>query len=855
MFTKKFNLLLCALCASVLSFAQSTNFALASNGSSATASSGNAALAIDGDNGTRWESAATDDETWTLNMGQERTFNTIKIFWEGAFCKEFTISYSNDGENWTIWHSETELNAAGWQTIFKEPNVTAQYIQYHGTKRATGYGQSFYEFQVFLGEKPKEYTQITPLTIVANSTGENDVNRVIDGNAGTEWQGRPAGITGGDDEARTFDAWFVVDLGGFYTVEKVDIHFEGACSQNYHIDFSLDNTNWQLGYNYEGTAGIYGRTDEVIALDNNNKVRYVRFWSTKAATEWGMKIFEFRVYGKEWVDSGDTEKPVMVSAELVSKTWNNAVIAVAATDNHEVTKFHVVNTNPAIDVTLLPVDDKITITGLTAETAYNFTITAKDAAGNESENSKSVAVTTPVRVIVPATAAPDPTWPVAQVKSIYSDKYVFAPTSLVGYNQDWWQNPNMTEEAIGENHFLHYDLYREGMIGAQFGAISVINMEKVHIDIWASAAGSLTFRLITNEDPAVNVPKTLQLEALQWNSFDIDLADFGEGHDWATLYQFAIEKYQAGGLVGEHISVDNIYLYRTTELADDEKPTELKAKVASSSYFSVVLELFAKDNSGAVNYVVKNGEQEVATTGGASGATVHLNVPNLKANTDYTFAVIAKDDKGNETDPIEVQARTLAAPAAAPAPILTDKNVTAVFVDGVEGTPTIKIGDWSQTTITSFVELAAGDKVCFGSNFNYLGWELNTAVDATDMEFLHVDLLSPSLTKVSVTPISPTHEGEVAVELVPGEWKSVDIELTKYAAATIAWDNVFQFKFFNPNVNGAELFIDNVYFFKDNATAIDHVVEPAKATKLIENGQLIIIKNGIRYNVAGQMVK
>ena len=178
-----------------------------------------------------------------------------------------------------------------------------------------------------------------------------------------------------------------------------------------------------------------------------------------------------------------------------------------------------------------------------------------------------------------------------------------------------------------------------------------------------------------------------------------------------------------------------------------------------------------------------------------------------------------------------------------------------MFVDGVEGTPTIKIGDWSQTTITSFVELAAGDKVCFGSNFNYLGWELAPAVDATDMEFLHVDLLSPSLTKVSVTPISPTHEGEVAVELVPGEWKSVDIELTKYAAATIAWDNVFQFKFFNPNVNGAELFIDNVYFYKDNATAIDHVVEPAKATKLIENGQLIIIKNGIRYNVAGQMVK
>ena len=46
------------------------NFALASNGSSATASSGNAGAAIDGDEGTRWESSQTDDETWTLDMGQ-----------------------------------------------------------------------------------------------------------------------------------------------------------------------------------------------------------------------------------------------------------------------------------------------------------------------------------------------------------------------------------------------------------------------------------------------------------------------------------------------------------------------------------------------------------------------------------------------------------------------------------------------------------------------------------------------------------------------------------------------------------------------------------------------------------------
>ena len=38
-------------------------------------------------------------------------------------------------------------------------------------------------------------------------------------------------------------------------------------------------------------------------------------------------------------------------------------------------------------------------------------------------------------------------------------------------------------------------------------------------------------------------------------------------------------------------------------------------------------------------------------------------------------------------------------------------------------------------------------------------------------------------------------------------------------------------------------------------TAIDNTNADAKAVKMIENGQLIIIKNGVRYNVAGQQVK
>ena len=39
------------------------------------------------------------------------------------------------------------------------------------------------------------------------------------------------------------------------------------------------------------------------------------------------------------------------------------------------------------------------------------------------------------------------------------------------------------------------------------------------------------------------------------------------------------------------------------------------------------------------------------------------------------------------------------------------------------------------------------------------------------------------------------------------------------------------------------------------ATGIDNANADIKAEKRIENGQLIIIKNGVRYNVQGQVIK
>ena len=671
-------------------------------------------------------------------------------------------------------------------------------------------------------------------------------SKMVDGDANTQW------VTYADQSASV--EWAYIDLGGKYNVEAIDVLWGDPTSTSYILQVRAEAPTAEQAADDEAWTTVAEQSGITINSEQFNVVkaaaRYVRIHSlTKSANFFRLK--EVRVFGTEWVDVDDNEKPVMVSAELVSAGWDNAVIAVAATDNHEVAAFRVVETANSIDKKLLPADGKITLTGLTASTTYNFVITAIDGANNESANSKTVAVTTEEHHIVPTTAAPVPAWPAAQVKSLYSDAYEFAPASLNSYNEGWWENPTLTEETVGEDHFLHYNLYRNGMIGVQFAATSVATMEKIHIDVYASAAGSITFRPITG---GAEVRKTLNLEAEKWNSFDIDMADFG-AQNWTNLFQYAIEGYQAGGLVGEHICVDNVYFYRTTALVDNEKPTDVTAAKVSEDIFSVVLAVSAKDNSGAYMVEVVANDHVYATAGGASGATVNVTVPGLLPNTEYNFSVIAKDEAGNAADPVAVSAKTLAAPAPAPTPDFTGKQAVPVFCDALDGGPGINIGGWGQSTQVTAGELAEGDHVFYFTNFNYLGWELNPAVNATDMEYLHVDVYTQAMTSVSVTPISPGKEKVIAKALTPGQWNALDIALSEYESAGIDWSNIYQFKF-NMPVGGNSLFVDNVYFYKvDGGTAVDAINATAPATKFIENGSLFILRDGVVYTIQGAVVR
>ena len=935
---RKIFFLVAFLSASIMSFADKVydvNFALASEGSSATASSGNAALAIDGDNGTRWESAQTDDETWTLDMGQARTFSRIKINWEGAYAKEFTLSISNDGESWSNLYTETNLTQAGWQTIDVD-ETTARYIQYHGTKRATGYGQSFWEFQVLLpgvsvltkielsapavakvaegvslaaralDQNNAEMSvalsyEITPAdagavvdgkyvpakvgnasivaksgsvsspaieifgyegTNLALSTNIETDNKIIaqsdfapngtnaffavDGNDGSVYQGSATNGTAGTDEARTFDAWFVVDLGANYSIDLITIHFEGACAQDYHVDFSENNTDWVLGYNHIGTTGINGRTDMLSTkLDNNNKVRYVRFWSTKAATQYGMKIFEFQVFGREYVASDDTEKPVMGNATLVSKTWNSAIIAVDATDNDEVAKYHVVDLAQSFDAKFVATNGQITVTGLKPSTAYYFMIYAVDAAQNESQYAKSVGVTTDAHVSEPQAACAAPTWPAGQVQAIYS------PTYNADCNfQDWGSGTAYTSTDYGKK----FALAGGGYFGMDGFALNCPLMEKLHADIWI--ADDATLRIVpicrnaadTGNEPEIG--EFVTLRGQQWNSIDLTLSEgeFAKVTNWSNVYQVKIDN--AANLT---IWLGNLYFYRAEPLVDNEAPTNVQASVAGAGYFSATLTVSAEENSGVVNFRVLNGDQEVAKGGGASGQTAHITVPNLKANTEYTFSVVAYDANDNAAEPVNVQVTTLAAPAPADLPTYDAENVKGVYTDnytnvamsiqGWHAEPAISAGLLAENRQALCIPPNNTPNSCFGLAF--------PAMDITVYDALELDIYPLAENAVLDIQVIGVGEASTTFNLTANEWNHISLNIDGNTKT-----NCEQIGFYNcQNLQGV-CFVQNVLFVQDgDTTAIENTEIGEKAIKMIENGQLIILRDGKRYTVTGVRVK
>ena len=124
---------------------------LLSQGHPATSSSNeNASLgpanAVDGNTSTRWSSGFSDPQWLQVDLGASHTVNRVVLNWERAYGTAFQLQTSPDGTTWTTIYSTT-TGTGGVQDL--SVSGSGRYVRMYGTARATQYGYSLYEFQVY----------------------------------------------------------------------------------------------------------------------------------------------------------------------------------------------------------------------------------------------------------------------------------------------------------------------------------------------------------------------------------------------------------------------------------------------------------------------------------------------------------------------------------------------------------------------------------------------------------------------------------------------------------------------------------------------------------------------------------
>ena len=106
-------------------------------------------MANDGNSSTRWSSSFADNQWWQVDLGSVKPVNTVSLNWEVAYASSYKIQLSTDGSTFTTV-ATVSLAAAGWKTTsFTE--TSARYVRVLGVTRATVYGISFWDAQVFDG--------------------------------------------------------------------------------------------------------------------------------------------------------------------------------------------------------------------------------------------------------------------------------------------------------------------------------------------------------------------------------------------------------------------------------------------------------------------------------------------------------------------------------------------------------------------------------------------------------------------------------------------------------------------------------------------------------------------------------
>ncbi|WP_144312351.1 discoidin domain-containing protein [Terriglobus saanensis] len=260
--------------------------------------------AVDGDLTTRWSSGHTDTEWLEVDLGSPMLTSKVMIYWEAAYGKAYEIQVSNDEQAWTTVAKQNE-GKGGVETVPLLSTVN-RYIRFFGLTRATTYGYSFYEFQVYGADVPVISTQPTSQTVISGKSATFTAAATGTGLISLQWNRNGVPISGATGTSYTTPIATSQDNSSIFTL--VATNASGA-STSLGAKLTVNSpapTGPNLALNQPATSSA----DENAQLGPANAV------DGDTTTRWSSAFFD-----KEWlqIDLGSLKTIAQVVID-----WQNS---------------------------------------------------------------------------------------------------------------------------------------------------------------------------------------------------------------------------------------------------------------------------------------------------------------------------------------------------------------------------------------------------------------------------------------------------------------------------------------------------------------------------------------------------
>ena len=323
--------------------------------------------------------------------------------------------------------------------------------------------------------------------------------------------------------------------------------------------------------------------------------------------------------------SPDTQPPSPPVLSLVSKTHQSVSLSwTNSTDNVGVTGYNIYQNNNLLTTIS---ETSFTVNNLSPNTAYQFTVKAKDAAGNLSSASNTINVTTD--------DAPSSSF------TLYEAEDHYVPIIDVGTNAI---SPTNGGNGSGQSNEMSVSLFDKG--------------DKLRINFNISEAGQYILKVRLRSGNSSNSTGFWSNDVFSLNNSLINftgdqssvsnlLGAYGGAYfgtmNSNTLILGVGNRYLDIEATRGYLVVDYLEIEKIGGSSDTEAPSAPVLTLGSKTNTTVSLNWSgSSDNVGVTGYAVYKGavlEAEVSAN--------NYTVTGLAANTAYTFTVKAKDAAGN----------------------------------------------------------------------------------------------------------------------------------------------------------------------------------------------------------------